>query len=113
MHEMSLAESIIQIVEDTARAHGGGRVSRVRLEVGALSQVELDALRFCFDAVTRGSPAEGATLTIDTPPGAAWCMACSNTVALERLGNACPRCGSHQLAVTQGQEMRVKDIELA
>ena len=112
MHEMSLAESIIQIVEETAQANGGGLVRRVRLEIGALSHVEIDALRFCFDAVTRDSLAAGAELTIDSPPGRAWCLGCSSSVELRRLGDACPLCGSHQLAVTQGEEMRVKDIEL-
>lgn len=112
MHEMSLAESIVQIVEDTALANGGGRVSAVRLSIGALSHVELDALRFCFDAVTRDTPAEGARLEIDTPPGRAWCLGCSSSVEIGRLGQACPLCGSHQLSVTGGEELRVADIEL-
>jgi hydrogenase nickel incorporation protein HypA/HybF len=112
MHEMSLAQSIVEIVERTAAANGGGRVSAVRLEVGALSHVEVEALRFCFDAVTRGGAAEGARLELDSPPGQAWCMPCGATVPLARLGDACPHCGSHQLQVTQGEEMRVKDIEL-
>lgn len=112
MHEMALAESIVEIVERTAAANGGGRVSAVRLEIGALSHVEVEALRFCFDAVTRGGAAEGARLELDSPPGQAWCMPCGATVPLARLGDACPRCGSHQLQVTQGEEMRVKDIEL-
>jgi len=51
-------------------------------------------------------------LLIDSPPGQAWCMACSQTVALAQLGAACPVCGGHQLAVTGGEEMRVKEIEL-
>ncbi|HOX90129.1 MAG TPA: hydrogenase maturation nickel metallochaperone HypA [Burkholderiaceae bacterium] len=112
MHEMSLAQSIVEIVERTAAANGGGRVSAVRLEIGALSHVEVEALRFCFDAVTRGGAAEGARLELDSPPGQAWCMPCGATVPLARLGDACPHCGSHQLQVTQGEEMRVKDIEL-
>jgi hydrogenase nickel incorporation protein HypA/HybF len=112
MHEMSLAQSIVEIVERTAAANGGGRVSAVRLEIGALSHVEVEALRFCFDAVTRGGAAEGARLELDSPPGQAWCMPCGATVLLARLGDACPHCGSHQLQVTQGEEMRVKDIEL-
>jgi hydrogenase nickel incorporation protein HypA/HybF len=112
MHEMSLAQSIVEIVERTAAANGGGQVSAVRLEIGALSHVEVEALRFCFDAVTRGGAAEGARLELDSPPGQAWCMPCGATVPLARLGDACPHCGSHQLQVTQGEEMRVKDIEL-
>ena len=113
MHEMALAESMLEIVESTARKSGAERVLAVRLEIGALAQVEPDALRFCFDAVTRGSLAEQARLEIVTTPGAAWCMPCSETVALAQLGSPCPRCGSYQLTVSQGDAMRVKDIEIA
>ena len=75
--------------------------------------VEAEALRFCFDAVARGGVAEGARLEIVTTPGRAWCMPCGDTVELARLGDACPRCGGYQLQVTQGEEMRLKDIEIA
>lgn len=113
MHEMSLAESILQIVQDTARANRAVQVKAVVLELGALSHVELDSLRFCFDAVTRGTLAEDAALEIDATPGRAWCMPCGQTVVLDRIGDACPRCGSYQLQVTQGDQMRVREIEVA
>ena len=112
MHEMSLAESVVQIVEDTAQANGGGRVSRVLLEVGRLAGVETEALRFCFDAASRTSLAEGATLVIDEPDGQAWCLPCGETVALSSLTDPCPRCGSYQLQVTGGTGLRVREIEL-
>lgn len=113
MHEMSLAEGVLQLVEDGARRHGAGGVKAVWLEIGALAQVEVDALHFCFDAVTRGSVAEGARLEIVARPGAAWCMPCGERVAIARRGDACPSCGSHQLQVVQGEEMRVTEIEVA
>jgi hydrogenase nickel incorporation protein HypA/HybF len=113
MHEMALAESMLQIVEDAAGKNGATRVAAVRLELGALSHVEPEALRFCFDAVAKGGLASGATLEIDTTPGAAWCMPCSERVPLARLGDPCPRCGGWQLAVVAGEEMRVKEIEIA
>jgi hydrogenase nickel incorporation protein HypA/HybF len=113
MHEVSLAEGILRIVEDAARRHGAHRVQAVTLEIGALAHVEPRALVFCFDAVARGTVAEGATLAFDTVPGAAWCMPCSERVPLGRLGDACPRCGSYQLQVTGGEELRVKDIAIA
>jgi hydrogenase nickel incorporation protein HypA/HybF len=112
MHEMAIAESVLQIVEDTARRNGAARVSAVRLEIGCLSHVEPEALRFSFDVVTRQSIADGARLEIVATNGTAWCMRCSDAVALARLGDPCPRCGSYQLQVTGGDEMRVKDIEI-
>ncbi len=113
MHEMSLAEGILQIVEETARSHHAIRVRSVVLELGALSHVEEQALRFCFDAVTRGTVADGAQLDVDATAGRAWCMPCGVSVPLARLGDACPQCGSYQLQVTQGEEMKVKAIEVA
>jgi hydrogenase nickel incorporation protein HypA/HybF len=113
MHEMALAESMMQIVEEAARGNDASRVTAVWLELGALSHVAPDALRFCFDAVTRGGVAETARLEIVTTPGRAWCMPCSVEVALERLGEPCPRCGGYQLQVTQGEDMRVSEIEIA
>jgi len=62
MHEMSLAESVREIVDETARANGARRVAAVRLEIGALAQVEVEAMRFAFDVVKRGSLADGARL---------------------------------------------------
>ncbi|RTL47954.1 MAG: hydrogenase maturation nickel metallochaperone HypA [Rhodocyclaceae bacterium] len=112
MHEMSLAEGILQLIEDAARRDGFSRVSGVWLEIGQLSSVEPEALRFCFDAVTRGSVADGATLEIIEQPGEGWCLKCCQTVAMSEQLGACPQCGSHQVQVTGGTEMRVKELEV-
>lgn len=112
MHEMSLAEGVLQLVEETARREGAARVKTVVLEIGRLSSVEPEALKFCFEAVTRGSMAAGAELAVIDVPGAGWCMPCSATVALQEVFGACPQCGSHQVQPTGGTEMRVKEIEI-
>ena len=112
MHEMSLAEGVLQLVEDTAKRESARRVKLVVLEIGRMSSVQPEALRFCFDAVTRGSMAEGAALEIVDVPGAGWCMQCAATVPMEELYGACPTCGSHQVQATGGTEMRVKEIEI-
>jgi hydrogenase nickel incorporation protein HypA/HybF len=102
----------VQIVEDTARANGGGRVSRVLLEVGRLAGVEIEALRFCFDAASRTSLAEGAALDIEEPDGQAWCLPCGESVTFSGLTDACPHCGSYQLQVTGGTQLKVREIEM-
>jgi hydrogenase nickel incorporation protein HypA/HybF len=112
MHEMSLAEGMLQIVEDTARSNDARRVTAVWLEIGTLAQVERDALRFCFDAVTRGGIAYGARLEIIDTPGAAWCMPCGGRVAIAAIGDACPQCGGYQLQVVAGSDMRLKEIAI-
>ena len=111
MHEMTLAESVLQIVEDAVRREGLRRVRAVWLEIGQLSSVEPEAMRFCFDAVARDSVAEGARLEIVTTAGTAWCNGCSEPVALAELGAACPRCGGYRLRLTEGTGMRVMELE--
>ena len=100
MHEMSLAEGVLQLVEDGARANAATGVTAVWLEIGAVAQVEVEALRFCFDAATRGTVADGARLEIVTPSGLAWCMPCGNQVPVAQRGGACPHCGSHDTVRT-------------
>lgn len=112
MHEMSLAEGIRGIVEDAARERGFARVRGVVLEIGELSSVEVDALRFCFDVVMRGTVADGARMEVVPVPGGGWCMACADTVPIGRLYDPCPRCGSYQVQATAGTEMRVRELEV-
>jgi hydrogenase nickel incorporation protein HypA/HybF len=112
MHEMSLAEGILQVVEDAARTQGFSKVHALWLEIGELSVVEPEALRFCFDAVTRGSQAEGARLEIIRVPGTAWCMICSCQVAVSAYYEPCPQCGGYQIQITGGTEMRVKELSV-
>lgn len=112
MHEMSLAEGVLQLVEDTARREGAKRVKLVVLEIGRLSSVQPEALTFCFDVVTRNSVAEGAALEIVDVPGAGWCMQCAATVPMAELYGSCPTCCSHQVQPTGGTEMRVREIEI-
>jgi hydrogenase nickel incorporation protein HypA/HybF len=113
MHEMALAESMLEIVLQTARGNDASRVTLIRLEIGALSHVEPEALRFCFDVVTRDSLADGARLEIQRTAGEAWCMPCGALVPLASLGTPCPVCGSYQLGISQGEAMRVREIEVA
>ena len=112
MHEMSLAESVLQIIEELARVQNFRRVRAVVLEIGELAAVEPDAMRFCFDAVTSGSIAEGARLEIFGKPGTGWCEKCNKTVLLQERFGLCPECGSERVEITGGDEMRVKELEV-
>ncbi len=112
MHEMSLAEGIMQIVEDVAQREHAARVKSVVVEIGRLSSVQPEALSFCFEAVSRGGVAEGAEFRLVDVPGAGWCMKCSAEVPMDEVWGSCPQCGSSQVQVTRGTEMRVKELEI-
>lgn len=67
---------------------------------------------FCFDAVSRGTIAEGARLVIERTPGAGWCLDCGKTVPLKERFGACPDCGQHHVQMTSGDELRVRELEV-
>jgi len=109
---MSLCEGILQVIEGEKEKQAFTRVKNVCLEIGVLAGVEIESLIFSFDAVTRGSVAEGAKLKIVKLPGQAWCMQCSQQVDIEQRFDQCSNCESYQLQVTSGEEMRIKELEV-
>ena len=112
MHEMSLAQGVLQLMEDAARRDNFTKVTAVWLEIGQLSGVEPAAMLFCFDAVMQGSLAYGARLEIIAVPGTGQCAACARTVPMTEVFCECPHCGGYPLQVTGGTEMRVKELEV-
>lgn len=100
------------MLEKNAKAQGYETVKTVWLEIGALSGVEVEAMRFGFDAVMKGSLADGAKLEIIELSGKAWCMKCDKGVEVQQRYDACPDCGGFQLHVTGGDEMRIKELEV-
>ena len=113
MHEMALAESLVELIEEEARKHAAQRVKTVRLAVGALAAVEPEALAFCFDAAARGAAAEGARLDILYSPGKGWCLDCAEEVPLSERFGACPNCANYHVQMTGGDELRLIELEIA
>ena len=109
MHELSIADAIVGVCAERA---SGSRVIRVRLEIGRLSAVLPDAVRFCFEVCAKDTVVEGATLEIVETPGRARCGDCDSEVAVERLAGRCG-CGSANLRVIGGLELKVREMELA
>ena len=112
MHEMSLCENIREIIQEQAAKDGFTRVSRVWLEVGPLSCVAPDALRFGFDVVMRGSVAEGATVEITTPNAKARCLACQKVASIQQRYDPCPQCGAGPMEMIQGDELKISKLEV-
>jgi hydrogenase nickel incorporation protein HypA/HybF len=112
MHEISLCESLREILEEQAVEQGFERVTRVWLEIGPLSCVEPEALRFGFDAVMTGSVAEGAALEIAHPPGHARCLGCGAEMTVTDRLATCPDCGATELRVTGGDALKIRKLEV-
>ena len=112
MHELSLAESILQLIEDAAIEQQFTQVKTVWLEIGQLACVEQESLRFFFAVVTEDSIARQAKLEIIEITGQAMCGQCHQVMMIATYHQACPQCGSYALHVTQGDGMRIKELEV-
>jgi hydrogenase nickel incorporation protein HypA/HybF len=109
MHELSIADAVLQVVD---RHAAGRRVAVVELRVGHLRQVVPDALTFAWELVTEGSCAEGAELLIEQVPATVECRSCGLGTTLEAFPAQCPACGSLDVEVTGGEELLVDSLEL-
>jgi hydrogenase nickel incorporation protein HypA/HybF len=112
MHEMSVAESIIEIVRQHLPPGDDAPVRSVRLKVGRMSGVVPASLEFCFEALTSGTRLGGASLVIDEVPVAARCAGCGTTSEVSIPFRECPACGSDRMTMVSGTELHVVDIEL-
>jgi hydrogenase nickel incorporation protein HypA/HybF len=112
MHELSICQGLLGILEDIARREGATRICKVRLRFGALAFVEPQALEFAFEAVTRGSVAEGAELVFEIQPAEAHCDTCGHDFPVEARAVPCPRCGGNRIAVRGGTAMQVVGLEV-
>jgi len=110
MHELSLLENVREILESHAQSQNFAKVTRVTLEIGKLSCVEPEALRFGFDVVMKGSLVEGAELVITETSGIGLCRQCGLQSVIETLYDPCAECGCPYMDVVQGAEMKIKDL---
>jgi hydrogenase nickel incorporation protein HypA/HybF len=112
MHEVSLIESVIALVERERAKQVFARVNVIRLQVGALGHAEPEALRFCFDAVASGTIAEGSRLEIELIPGEGWCADCRHAVPLVERFGVCPVCAGAGVRMTSGDVLRLAEMEV-
>lgn len=99
------------LVDAITERLGARRVALVRLEIGALAGVAHDALLFCFEACTRGTPLDGAKLDILGIPARARCRACGGEDATDSFAAPCT-CGSFDRELLCGDELRLKEVEV-
>lgn len=107
MHELGITQNIVAIASEYAE---GMPVKRVTLEIGQLTAVLPEAIRFCFDVCCQGTILDGAELEIIEKPGLGRCRACGSEVALEVPFGICD-CGCSDLQIIQGEELSIKELE--
>jgi hydrogenase nickel incorporation protein HypA/HybF len=113
LHELALARAVIEQLAEAAEYHDFTRVVRVKLAIGALAHVEPEALAYAFDVAAAGTLAAGAALEIERVGGAAHCLGCGRNVAIRGRADLCPVCGGARLVITGGEDMKIRELEVA
>jgi len=112
MHELGIAQSILDRMKEESIRHRGARATKVGVRIGELSGVDPDALSFGFQALSKDTPLEGATLEIDFRRRMQRCCACGCQFETAAMLTACPECGSQNTICIAGDELDIVFIEL-
>lgn len=113
MHELAIAESIVEVVAAKATECNATRVKNVRLKLGEASGVVLDSLTFCFEMLTSQHPVlTGTHLLADTVPHRAHCRHCDNEFAVMNFVAQCPTCQEWSDEIISGTEMQIIEMEI-
>ncbi len=112
MHELSIAQEILEIIEAEQERHGFERVEKVRLQAGALSGVEPEALEFAFEVVRAGTCAAKAKLEIALEPMKLVCRQCQFTTNDNHGPKACRQCGSLDVEIDAAAGVEIVSLEV-
>ncbi len=112
MHELSIARSILAIAEQAIPADAPGFVSGITVQVGALSSIEVEALRFAFDAIKEDTQLGKAEMLIDLVAGEALCTHCGTVFTMNTWSVPCPHCNRFSASIQKGKELKVLNLTM-
>jgi hydrogenase nickel incorporation protein HypA/HybF len=112
MHELGLAQGVLELVRQYVPVDAASLVRQVRIRVGEMSGVVPESLAFCFSAVIAGTPYDGASLAIDRVSPTGQCASCGLSFPFQAPACACPSCGGSRISLIAGRELQVVDVEL-
>ncbi len=112
MHELSIADSILNIVIDETKVKNLPEVKAIGLKIGVLSGILPDSLQFGFDAIKTDTPLKRTKLEIEVIPISGSCESCSESFKVNDLIFECPNCKSSSIKMEQGQELDIAYLEV-
>lgn len=113
MHELSIALGIVKIAEDETAKANAKQVSKIELEIGELSGVEIESLNFVWESAIKDSVLEFAEKDITIIKGKGKCIDCATVFDMKFIYDTCPKCSSILKGILQGKELRVKALEVS
>lgn len=112
MHELSITQSMFDIVLKHAEQAEAKKVKKINLVIGEMTGVVRECVQFYLDFLSKGTVVEGAALSVEMVPPKARCRQCGETFQLKEFDWTCPGCGGNSLQVTAGRELFVESIEV-
>lgn len=110
MHELSVATSMIEVIQAELAKRGLSKVTEVKVVVGELSNVIPEALEFCWEVATVETPAAGSKLVVERRPVTAKCQSCGHDFVVQNWSFVCPACGSGETRQTGGNELYIEHL---
>jgi len=114
MHEMSIAQNILEIVQEEMGKNQDtrGRVKEVAVQIGELVAVVPESLEFCFNILIENTEFSEAQLKIEILPLTGKCQMCQHQFHIQNYSFICPLCDSTKIIIIQGQELIIRHLEV-
>jgi len=112
MHEMSIAQSLIDVIKEEMLKHDVRTLRSVRLNIGQMSAIVPDSLSFCFEVITTGTELEGTRLIMDIIPLRGYCPNCNDEFEIKEYAFICPSCNSKEIETIAGQDLSIVEMEV-
>jgi hydrogenase nickel incorporation protein HypA/HybF len=112
MHEMGIANSVLHAVRSEMQRYPGAYPSKVCLRVGQMAAIDQDALRFCFEAITRETDLEALQLEVEVSPVRCCCRQCGHDFVVQDYLFRCPSCASPETECVGGDELELAYLEV-
>ena len=110
MHELSIAQSIVELAEEQALNHQAKYIEELELEIGSLAGIEWQSLEFALESCVKGTLLQNARIVRHTISGEGRCGDCETVFPVDTLLFPCPVCGSYAVKIIKGKELRIKSF---
>ena len=112
MHELSIALSIVDIAEEEVKKNNASVVEEIVIDIGMLSNIQVDSLEFLWDQAVKASVLEGAQRKLNLVPGKARCTVCCKEFQMNEIFDACPECHDFLNEIVEGKELKIRSLTL-
>lgn len=113
MHEVSIAQSILDIATKECNKSGVKRINSIALRIGKASGINIDSLIFTFNILKKDTIADNAELYCDDVPVGGYCLKCKEDFTVdEEFILSCPICGEREFRVDRGREMEIIELDV-